>query len=395
MYHVGFGDCFLVTVPTNDGPRHILFDCGVHPTGNAGTMAAVVADIATECEGKLALVVATHEHADHISGFGKFAADFGRLEIGALWMPWAMDLGDPLATSLRNLRLKLAAQLALYFKKMGARQPAAVQDVLLNLTSNEASMEALRSGFRGAAKVRYLRAGDAPRLQELLPGIGVRVLGPPTDEKFLKKMEPPASQRYLRAHGAEEYNAGPIKPFGAKHFFKNLPEGRKAYGFKQRSKHDLSEADLRDSALESAEALAFTLDSVANNTSLVLLLTVGGRDLLFPGDAQWGSWLSWLDANDGPALENISFLKVSHHGSVNATPKRALEGMTNAAFAAMVSTQSVPFPTIPQGRLMERLGKMARKRVARSDAVAPGARRSTLPRAFKVGPHWVDYTARV
>jgi hypothetical protein len=310
-------------------------------------------------------------------------------------MPWAMNLGDPLATSLRNLRLKLAAQLALYFKKLGVRQPAAVQDVLLNLTSNEKSMEALRSGFQGAAKVRYLRAGDPPELQRLLPGIGVRVLGPPIDEKFLKKMEPPTSQRYLRAHGSEEFNAGPIKPFGPKHLFKSLKKGRQAYAFPQRSKRDLSETDLLDSALDSAEALAFTLDSVANNTSLVLLLTVGGRDLLFPGDAQWGSWLSWLDAKNGPALENISFLKVSHHGSVNATPKRALEGMTNAALAAMVSTQSVPFPTIPQGRLMERLGKLARKRVARSDIVARGAGPAGLPRAFKVGANWVDYTATV
>ena len=209
-------------------------------------------------------------------------------------------------------------------------------------------------------------------------------------------MEPPASQRYLHAHGSEEeYSANKIEPFGAKHRFKSLAEGRRAYEFKQHSKRDLSESNLRDSALESAEALAFTLDSVANNTSLVLAFTVAGRDMLFPGDAQWGSWQSWLDAADGPALENISFLKVSHHGSVNATPKRALEGMTNAGLAAMVSTQSVPFPTIPQGRLMDRLKVMARKRVARSDAVAPGARPGRLPRGFRLGTHWVDYTEQV
>src|SRR5689334_13602341 len=30
MYRVGFGDFFLLTVPGNDGPAHILIDCGVH-----------------------------------------------------------------------------------------------------------------------------------------------------------------------------------------------------------------------------------------------------------------------------------------------------------------------------------------------------------------------------
>jgi hypothetical protein len=30
MYRVGFGDFFLLTVPTPTGPAHILIDCGVH-----------------------------------------------------------------------------------------------------------------------------------------------------------------------------------------------------------------------------------------------------------------------------------------------------------------------------------------------------------------------------
>ena len=37
MYRVGFGDFFLLTVPTADGPQHILIDCGVH-AANIGSM---------------------------------------------------------------------------------------------------------------------------------------------------------------------------------------------------------------------------------------------------------------------------------------------------------------------------------------------------------------------
>src|SRR5688572_5632381 len=59
MYRVGFGDFFLVTVPTKSGPQHILIDCGVH-AGNIGSMADCVADLVQVTERKLALVIIPH-----------------------------------------------------------------------------------------------------------------------------------------------------------------------------------------------------------------------------------------------------------------------------------------------------------------------------------------------
>lgn len=44
MYRIGFGDFFLLTVPTDTGPQHILIDCGVH-AGNIGTMDQCVKDL--------------------------------------------------------------------------------------------------------------------------------------------------------------------------------------------------------------------------------------------------------------------------------------------------------------------------------------------------------------
>jgi hypothetical protein len=64
------------------------------------------------------------------------------------------------------------------------------------------------------------------------------------------------------------------------------------------------------------------LDSVMNNTSVVLLLEVGNRKLLFPGDAQIENWAyalknkKWCDL-----LKDVNLYKVGHHGSLNATPK--------------------------------------------------------------------------
>jgi hypothetical protein len=69
------------------------------------------------------------------------------------------------------------------------------------------------------------------------------------------------------------------------------------------------------------------VDNALNNTSLILLLTVGGsRRLLFPGDAQIENWSFALNkAKEDRALKEklaeVDLYKVGHHGSRNATPK--------------------------------------------------------------------------
>jgi hypothetical protein len=115
-------------------------------------------------------------------------------------------------------------------------------------------------------------------------------------------------------------------------------------------------------------ALAFALDKARNNESVVALLIYQDQYLLFPGDAQYGNWRGWLEQDDAQdILGRIRFLKVAHHGSVNATPNSALEQMTEGMFATMVSTQSVPWKSIPRVPLMARLSERATKRVVRSD----------------------------
>src|SRR5215210_5889757 len=75
MYRQGLGDCFLVTFYTGERPVHALIDCGTLGTSGGVTMAQVVADIIAttkgpgEAKGRLDLLVATHEHKDHVSGF--------------------------------------------------------------------------------------------------------------------------------------------------------------------------------------------------------------------------------------------------------------------------------------------------------------------------------------
>src|SRR5262249_31117253 len=97
MYRIGFGDCFLVSLPVSPGSNskethhHILFDCGVHSKGDIGTMKQAVDDIAEVTGKKLAVVVASHAHQDHIAGFDKFAEVFSTFDIGEVWLPWTWN----------------------------------------------------------------------------------------------------------------------------------------------------------------------------------------------------------------------------------------------------------------------------------------------------------------
>ena len=404
MYRVGFGDCFLVSVPGESGHRHVLVDFGVHPKGDVGTLEAALDDIARLTERKLAVVVASHEHADHISGFGKFSARFGHFQVGEVWMPWAMDPADPLARSLQARQLALAEALHARFRALPAALSArasAARDAVLNLRGNDKAVQALRSGFGGSARrVRYLESGEKLSEPAGLRGVGVEVLGPTRDKEFLKRLEPPAAERYLRAKTAGAGGAADVKPFAAKWVWP-AAKARRVLGLSA-----ALEKELTAGLDEELDWLAFTLDSIRNNTSLVLLLRVGARTLLFPGDAQWGSWKYWLEKADAASrLKQLSFLKVAHHGSHNATPRSALDRMGAGAFAAMVSTQNEPWQSIPQGRLMSALEKQTHRRVARSDLVpvrgAPAAPKGSASQAkgFSIGrgeaEPWVDFVTKV
>ena len=199
----------------------------------------------------------------------------------------------------------------------------------MNLQGNDAAMAALRSGFRGATQdVRYLQAGDKPQPPLSLPHLATTALGPPRGDEFLKKMNPPRSQRYVRLDRGARVMVNGLVPFDAKYRIEDR-EGRKRYGFPATSARDLSERDLRDLAQESLDTLAFTLDSIANNTSLVLLFEYRGRRLLFPGDAQWGNWKSWLDQPE--SVGSTSKASISERQDMPASSERNTPPLAVAA----------------------------------------------------------------
>src|SRR5687768_5718849 len=71
MYRHGLGDCLLITLPKTDRtPFYIMIDCGiVVGSPNPSIMEDVVQSIIADTNGFVDILVVTHEHYDHVSGF--------------------------------------------------------------------------------------------------------------------------------------------------------------------------------------------------------------------------------------------------------------------------------------------------------------------------------------
>lgn len=392
MYRVGFGDCFLVSFPLASGEAtHILIDCGVHPGGDAGVMPQVVQDIATETNRRLALVLVTHNHKDHVSGFASCEQDWHSFQVDNVWLPWTENPADPEAASLKQRQLALATAISRHIalQPPAAAERAAIEGVLQLLGANEDALSLLNAGFNGG-KVSYLSAGTSFTDAAGIPGLVIKILAPPRGQKYLSRLDPPASERFLRAsqdpdlEGFEEVHPFPKKwvvPPASNPLYAALGERDK---------------NLLAVAATSAGGLAFSLDSAMNNTSIVAHLSYRGKAMLFAGDAQYGNWQSWLGSPEAASiLASTNFFKVAHHGSTNATPKSVVEGLPQKAFAAMISTQNKPWASIPLGKIVDAISAQSSGLVRSDSLPIPGSpvgpKLTKLPRGFKQGKLWFEY----
>ncbi len=411
MYDVDFGDCFLIRFDAKGEPEYVLVDCGVLQGRHSDLLQNAFADIAKVTGRKLALVVASHQHYDHISGFGMFADQFADFDVGALWLPWLDNPKDPKAAEWQRKQQALTMALQNHYMRLDAdADTAAVLQILYNNSGGPSmaagatvlgkAIDLLRSGFRGKVEPGYLRNGkDAPALPGPLRGLlRTTVLGPPDTDEFLRDLDPPSEQGWqqLAAAAAGLPPDAKISPFPGALVPETVWEDILGRTQIEEIRSALAEASPDD--LETAVA---SIDASRNNTSLVLLFEFNGKRMLFPGDAQWGNWERWLygsvDAANAGSLQSDSkqelaglhFYKVGHHGSHNATPRGALEAMPKGRFAAMCSTRAdVPkYPHIPMPSLMTALEGQTAKQLVRSDELE-----GALPKGFTKGDGWVELT---
>jgi beta-lactamase superfamily II metal-dependent hydrolase len=426
MYRVGFGDFFLVTVPSDDGPQHILIDCGVTPgtthKGDIGTIKDAVADMATETKNKLALIIVTHRHMDHIIGFSRCKELFAKFTVDSIWMPYWESEYDEQATKMQAELTALALDVQTHLA-LSARSDAETVDMLGMLRNatgvddtpkkgkgggtNAASLALLKTGF--GVKPEYYAKGDQPKLTPALAqsGLTAEILGPPPADAltFMKLTDlKKGVGQYLGADAAgadgpaEGNSTGKFDPFGDAWHATAADYPPSAFReWAPRKQGQLPDFSVRhNKALEAAihssqPSMLFTavkaLDSFLNNQSLVVLFTFAGKKLLFVGDAQAGNWEYWmyggtpekapsidaLTAEGKTILSHLDFYKVGHHGSTNATPITAVDTM-DGEFVSMCSTQAGTFGSrenkseVPRDPLMAALAK--KSAVIRSDDVA-------------------------
>jgi glyoxylase-like metal-dependent hydrolase (beta-lactamase superfamily II) len=215
LYRQGLGDSFLLAFPragtpeaADPEPFYLLIDCGVIlGTSEPKTpMTAVALDIAAATAGRIDLLVITHEHWDHLSGFLQAEEVWKSIHIEAVWMAWTENLAIGLAKRLKeDFRNDLdALRLALDRSGEDARHIAALTGLVGLFGDPVELMAAAKAGRRfselthdALKKVREL-AGDRVDYREpgevlTLPGVpGVRfyVLGPPQNERVLRNIKP-------------------------------------------------------------------------------------------------------------------------------------------------------------------------------------------------------------
>jgi glyoxylase-like metal-dependent hydrolase (beta-lactamase superfamily II) len=107
MYRQGLGDCLYVELLRGQqAPFRIMIDCGLvlGAKGATTTMQAVMADLVdTLGSASLDLLVVTHPHWDHVSGFLQAKDDFAKINADAVWLGWPEDPADPLAVKLSSI----------------------------------------------------------------------------------------------------------------------------------------------------------------------------------------------------------------------------------------------------------------------------------------------------
>jgi beta-lactamase superfamily II metal-dependent hydrolase len=422
MYRVGFGDFFLLSVRKDDKVEHVLVDCGVHakPTNSMGD---AIEQLRLDTGGKIALIVMTHRHADHISGFASGAETFRNFTVGKVWMPWFEDRGDPTAVRFQANLEAVALKLQLSFAARADKADEQYFNMAENATgpldvagisSNQVALDTLHSGFAGGTTtIQYLKAGDVPEFPpELIDiGLGAQILGPPSDPALISQMDGKAHQYLTEIDAAIDAQAAPAPIFDDS-FTSHQPDYDPASLGSGGSAR--IETAIKAAQPDVVRAIAQKADNTLNNQSVVVLFTYNGKKLLFAGDAQWGNWQNFLFGgafnSSGHTkltpeaikiLKSIDFYKVGHHGSTNATPIDALEAMREG-IVAMCSTAVGAYgkvknkSEVPRLPLMEALRKKTGGKLARSDQVAvPGGETVAEPLdpvfSTPTGQLFIDY----
>jgi beta-lactamase superfamily II metal-dependent hydrolase len=410
MYNTGsVGDCLLLLFKKNNETSFsMLIDCGGFNT-TTKAITACANDIKLTLGGNpIDLVVITHEHLDHVSGFNQAKTVFDSIVFSQVWMGWTENPTDPVAKQLKKALGKklqaLVATLTKNHKKITTRLRSTTNTFGLNRRlkyyskhwgeiidalhfENGTSSKTLagltvanamtyvkgKSKSKSKAKM-YRKPGDVINNLKGAEGIKFHILGPPYDEDLsgIKNLKDKtemyslqknaafaSSQAFLNAvNGASDTGQFEKSPFSDK--YKMNADEEKNF-FKTYHAREMSWRQIEEDWLETSGQLAIAVNSYTNNTSLAIAIEfeASGTVMLFPADAQSGNWISWqneavtkkLIKNGGKTadelLDKTVLYKVGHHGSHNGTAsKSGLDKMGNSRqLVAMMPLVQAKVPT--------------------------------------------------
>lgn len=352
-YNIRFGDAILITVPDKGKTRHILIDVGNalnKKGGDDSVFKPAIENILKELDGKpLDLYIMTHEHLDHVQGLFHAATKLynegelkRKLNVQYAWLSAsaAPDYYQRFPEAEKEKKRYRLAYLGIerHLRTLPAAQADAFNLIMLNNNPRETAqcVDYLRS-LAPKNRTHYVYRGFETKNKHPFEEAKFDVWAPEEDTSdYYRALLPMAL-----ATGTPEGEAGPTSA--------TPPAGVDAGAF-----YDLVAA--RASGFSDT---LLAIDKAANNTSVVFALTWRKWTLLFAGDAELGSWRKMSEQG---TLRPVDFLKVSHHGSHNGTPKDELlekflplDPKKNKKRKAVISTWDNTYGGIPHGATNARI----------------------------------------
>jgi len=436
MYRHGFGDCFLLAFRGNKNkPRYMLIDCGLHHRvdNHRELVKETLNDIREACKGHIHVLVVTHEHTDHISGFqyGYKMFEDNKITVDKVWLSWAEDENNETAKMLKEKYSKDKQAVMIALNELNATNQSLAEGIerlpsfsdTLGLADGDKNTEEAMKLIKGLGELEFCNPEEKPKIIPDVNGVRVFVLGPPEDLKLIR-MDEKSKEMYLRgmwidrdlafeAEVMDQYGEPSSEDANIKEMsypfeesYRRKEESETVNQFFQNYYRSVGHEwrTIDKTWLDAAGELALKLESHRNNTSLALAIEIesSGKVLLFPGDAQVGNWLSWgeLEWKIGKnkikgkdLLSRTVLYKVGHHGSHNATLKeKGLELMTRSDLVAMIpvdqkfaknqgknDSQGKPKGwKMPYEKLLNSLKQKTKGRVLRIDLGVPGQADTTM-----------------
>ena len=420
MYKMGTGDCFAIKfLADKEEIFKIMIDAGTWQ-GSKDRLGDYIKDLKTYLGDYTDVLIVTHEHKDHVHAFDACEELFtdDNFHVGEIWMGWTEndrtrkvkewkeDFGEKKkALGLVAKELETAMNTPDFKnqfagnrdseKMLGARNVfkgvlSGFADLHLSFDEvnkvykgGQAGMEVVKKKIKKDA-IKFFKPGDVIRDLGEAEGVKIYVLGPPELYEEVKKEAGGEGESYKHNKQLRESDAfgaavlgmnntsfvkDSLLPFDEHYMESTLNEqpdpkdevamtAKKNMDFVRGSYKSKDWRKIDYDWLFSAGSFALRMNGLTNNLSLALAFEFeeGGKVLLFPGDAEFGSWeswhrIKWKEKKDGSTkekekqkhltedlLNRTVFYKVAHHLSHNGTAQKlGLEMMNHDDLVAMAT----------------------------------------------------------